>query len=198
MNGFWLNLLEAPHGTNGSQETRFPMATPPPTCIVPVAQWCPTLCNPMDCSPPGSSVHGISQTRILEGVVIPSSRGSSQPRDRTQVSHIVGGFFTDWATREAQKYWSGSPSLIQGFFPTQEWNRGHLHCRQILYQLSYQGSPLLDLGGILFLTLLIYTEIAGTVYFLCMFWVPNIQHTWCPSLPSFPIPAGQNIVPSCE
>ena len=123
------------------------MATPRPTYTVPVTQWCPTLCDPMDYSPPGSSVHGIFRTRILEGVVIPSSRGSSQSRDRTQVSHIVGGFFTDWATREAQKYWSGSPSLFQGFFPTQEWNRGHLHCRRILYQLSYQGSPLLDLGG---------------------------------------------------
>ena len=56
----------------------------------------------MDYSPPGSSVHGILQTRILEWVVMPSSRGSSQPRDRTQVSHIAGGFFTVWATREAQ------------------------------------------------------------------------------------------------
>ena len=106
-----------------------------------VSQPCPTLCNPMDCSPPGLSVRGILQTRILEWVAIPSSRGSSQPRDRIQVSHIVGGFFTDWATREAQKYWSGSPSLIQGFFPTQEWNRGHLHCRQILYCQSHQASP---------------------------------------------------------
>ena len=47
-----------------------------------------TLCNPMDCSPPGSSVHGILQTRMLEWVAAPSFRGSSQPRDRTQVSHL--------------------------------------------------------------------------------------------------------------
>ena len=46
-----------------------------------VAQWCQTLGDPMDCSPPGSSVHGISQARILEWVAMPSSRGSSQPRD---------------------------------------------------------------------------------------------------------------------
>ena len=52
-------------------------------------------------SPPGSSVHGIFQARILEWVAIPFSRGSSQPRDRTQVSHIAGRFFTVWATREA-------------------------------------------------------------------------------------------------
>ena len=57
----------------------------------------------MDCSPPGSSVHGVLQARILEWVAIPFSRGSSQPRDRTQVSCIAGGFFTSWATREAQK-----------------------------------------------------------------------------------------------
>jgi len=48
----------------------------------------------VDYSPPGSFVHGILQTRILEWVAMPSSRGSSQPRDGTQVSHIAGGFFT--------------------------------------------------------------------------------------------------------
>ena len=58
-----------------------------------VAQLCPTLCNPKDCSLPGSSVHGIFQARILEWVAISFSRGSSQPRDRTQVSCIVGRRF---------------------------------------------------------------------------------------------------------
>ena len=55
-----------------------------------VTQSCLTLCNPMDCSLPGSSVHGIPQARILEWVAISFSRGSSRPRDRTQVSHIAG------------------------------------------------------------------------------------------------------------
>ena len=59
------------------------------------AQSCPTLCDPMH-----HAVHGILQARILEWVALPFSRGSFQPRDRTQVSHIVGGFFTNWATRE--------------------------------------------------------------------------------------------------
>ena len=68
------------------------------------AQSCPTFCHPMDCSLPGSSVHGILQARTLEWVAIPSSRGSSQPRDQTQVSHIAGGFFTIWVTKEAQEY----------------------------------------------------------------------------------------------
>ena len=60
-----------------------------------VAQSCLTLCDPMDCSPAGSSIPGIVQARILEWVAIPFSRGSSQPRDRTRVSHIAGrGFLT--------------------------------------------------------------------------------------------------------
>ena len=77
-------------------------------------QLCPTLCNPMDCSPPGSSVHGILQARILEWVVIPSSRASSQPRDSTCVSFIssiAGRFFTSQAPgkhkveRKEEKEW---------------------------------------------------------------------------------------------
>ena len=60
--------------------------------------------TPMDCSPPGSSVHGIFQARILEWVAISFSRGSSQPRDQTRVSRIVGRRFTIWATREALPY----------------------------------------------------------------------------------------------
>ena len=59
-----------------------------------VAQSCPTLCDLMDYNLPGSSVHGIFQARILEWVAISFSRGSAQPRDQTQVSHIAGGFFT--------------------------------------------------------------------------------------------------------
>ena len=59
-----------------------------------VTQLCLTLCDSMDCSPPGSSVHEILQERTLEWVAIPFSRGSSQPRDRTQVSYIAGRFFT--------------------------------------------------------------------------------------------------------
>ena len=58
-----------------------------------VTQSFPALCNPMECSPPGSSVHGILQARILEWVTMPSSRGSSQPRDQARVSHVAGGFF---------------------------------------------------------------------------------------------------------
>ena len=59
------------------------------------------FCDLMHCSPPGSSVHGILQARILDWVAIFFSRGSSQPRDWTPVSCTLGGIFTGWATREA-------------------------------------------------------------------------------------------------
>ena len=122
----------------------------------------------MDCSLPGSSVHGIFQARVREWVAISFSRGSSWLRDWTQVSHIAGRRFTVWATRESSKEsescsvmsdsfrthglyspWNspghntgaGSSSLLQGIFPTQGSNPGLPHCRQILYQLSPQGSP---------------------------------------------------------
>ena len=134
-----------------------------------VTQSCPTLCNSM--------VHGVLQARILEWIAFSFSRGSSQPRDQTQVSHTVGRFFISWDTREAQEHWSGLPfpspgdlpnpeieprsptfqadslpaepqgkpkntgvgslSLLQWNFLTQESNWVLLHCRRILYQLSY-------------------------------------------------------------
>ena len=69
-------------------------------------QLCPTLCNPINCSLPDSSVHGILQARIVEEIVMPSFRGSSWPRDQTHVSHapaLAGGFFTTSTTWEAHK-----------------------------------------------------------------------------------------------
>ena len=89
-------------------------------CVL-VAQSCLTLCDPMDCSPPGSSVHGILQTRIPEWVAIPFSRGTSRPRNGIKVSRIADEFFTlrhqgsplcierslnRWTTKEAPTYFS--------------------------------------------------------------------------------------------
>ena len=74
-------------------------------CVEPacsVAQSCPTLCDPLDHSPPGFSFRGILQTRNMEWVAIPVSRGSSPPGNRTQISCISGSFFTVWAAREAR------------------------------------------------------------------------------------------------
>ena len=64
-----------------------------------VTQLCLTLCDPMDCSLPGFTVHGLLQARILEWVATPFCRGSPQPRGRTGVSCVAGRFFTIWATR---------------------------------------------------------------------------------------------------
>ena len=72
---------------------------------VQLLQSCPTFCDPMDCSPPDSTIHGISQVRILEWVAISFSRGSSQPRGQTNISRascIGRRVLYHWATREAQ------------------------------------------------------------------------------------------------
>ena len=81
------------------------------TCRTKKLQSCPTLCNTMDCSLPGFSVHGIFQATKLEWVAFPFSRGSSRPRDRTRVSHIAGRCFTVWSTREAWRKNEGFPQL---------------------------------------------------------------------------------------
>ena len=76
-----------------------------PSVTCSVAQSCPTLCSSMDCSPPGSSAHGIFQARILEWVAISFSRESSQPRDQTRISYVswlAGKFFTTCVTWEVQ------------------------------------------------------------------------------------------------
>ena len=95
------NFTPLPQGT---KEPPSPLITV--SCYLQVlkvlaAPLCPTLWNPMDCSPPGSSVHEILQARILVWLAISFSRGSSQCRDWIWVSHITGRFFTIWATREA-------------------------------------------------------------------------------------------------
>ena len=92
-----------------------------------IAQWCLTLCDLMRCSLPGSSVHGILQARILEWIAIPFSRGSSQPRDGAQVSHIAGTFFPEIAGKP-KNTGVGSLSLLQGIFLTQGSNWGLLLC----------------------------------------------------------------------
>ena len=84
------------------------------------SQSCPTLCDPVDCSQPGSSIHGIFQVRILEWVAIPCSRGSSWPRDRTQVSGIAGKLFTICASREDVKVSQTDRQLLYDI--TYMWN----------------------------------------------------------------------------
>ena len=100
-----------------------------------VTQSCSTLCDPID-----YTVHRILQARILEWVAFPFSRGSSQPRDPSQVSHIAGKSLPAEPQGKLKNTGMGSLSLLQGIFLIQESNGGLLLCRQILYQLSYRSS----------------------------------------------------------
>ena len=105
-----------------------------PKVYVKVAQLCPRpLWDLMD-----YTVHGILQARILEWVAIPFSSRSSQAR--SPALHVDS--LLSETPGKPKNTGVGSLSLLQGIFPTQESNRGFLHCRQILYQLSYQGSLL--------------------------------------------------------
>ena len=134
---FWIPLVQVHVASCMTIETGsklvfpmpvFPLLTPvlPPhqhfsnlKIKVLVVQSCPILCDPMDCSLPGSRVHGILQARILEWVAILFSRGSPQPRDQTQVSCIASGFFTSCATREAQEMrWSPDIQYVPLHFST--------------------------------------------------------------------------------
>ena len=96
------------------------------------------------CSPPGSFYPLIFQAKILKWVVISFSRGSFWPRDQTHVSCVfclAGGFFTTELPGKFKNTGVGCHSLLQGIFQIQGSNPGLLHCRQILYCLSCQGSP---------------------------------------------------------
>ena len=96
------------------------------------SQSCPTFCHPM-----GYTVHGILQARLLEWVAFLFSRGSSQPRSPALQAHSLPA-----GPQEKPKNTGvGSLSLLQWIFLTQELNPNLLHCRQILYRLSYKGSP---------------------------------------------------------
>ena len=106
-----------------------------------VAQSCLTLCDPMDCSPPDSSVHGILQAKILEWVAMPSLRGSSQPRIEPMSPPLQADSLLSEPPGKLMNIEVGSQFLLQEIFPAQELNWGLLHCRQILYQRSYWGSP---------------------------------------------------------
>ena len=85
---YWSGLpLPSPHSVYTTSRMN-------PAAAAKSLQSCPTLCYPVNCNPPDSSVHGILQARILKWVSISFSRGSSRPRDQTQVYHIAGRFFT--------------------------------------------------------------------------------------------------------
>ena len=103
---------------------------------VKVAQACLTVCDPMDCI-----VHGILQARILEWVAFPFSRDLPNPGIKPRSPTLQVDSLPAEPQRKPKNTRVGSLSLLQWIFLTQESNWGLLHCRQILYQLSYQGSP---------------------------------------------------------
>ena len=95
-------------------------------------QLCPTLCDPMDCSPPGSSVHGTSQARVLEWVAMPFSRRSFPPRDWTWVSYFADRFCTIWASMEAP--WINKHKLIQNIEVESSGDDQNLWWQNFLFQ----------------------------------------------------------------
>ena len=106
---------------------------------VKVVKSCPIICDLMNCSLPGSSVRGILQARILEGVAIPGDFPNQgiEPRSPALQVDPLPSELPD----KPKNTGVGSLSLLHHIFPTQESNWEFLHCRRILYQLSYQGSP---------------------------------------------------------
>ena len=96
------------------------------------AQSCPTLCNSMDCSPPGSSIHGILQARILNWIEIKWSESRSIVSDSVRPRGL-------YSPRNSLGQNIGVGSLLQGIFPAQGSNPGLPHCRRILYQLDTEG-----------------------------------------------------------
>ena len=105
-----------------------------------VAQSRPTLCDSMD-----YTVHGILQARILEWVAFLFSRGSSQPRDRTQVSLMAGRFLTSCPTREAQEYWVAYPVSSASFRPRNEPGSPALQADSLPTELSAKPMEFLGL-----------------------------------------------------
>ena len=122
-----------------------------------LTQSCLTLCDTMDCSLPASSIHGIFQAGILKWVAVSFSRGSSWPRDRTQVSHIAGRHFTFWATREAASGSIGSA-----------WGQASNFCSVILLTLDWF---LFTNVSFFFFSFLIYENVR--VYWTCL-WLERI------------------------
>ena len=100
-----------------------------------------TLCDPMDCSLSGSSGHGTPQARILECVAIPFSRDLPNSGISPECPALQADSLLSESPGKPRNTGVGSLALLQGIFLTQESNQGLLHYRQILYQLSYQGSP---------------------------------------------------------
>ena len=122
--------------TLNSSHPLFPLLCPQPVLLseVKVAQLCPTLCDPMD-----YTVHGILQARVLEA--FPSPGDLPNPGIKPRSPALQAGSLPAEPQGKPKNTGVGSLSLLQQIFPTQKSNQGLLHCRQILYQSSYEVSP---------------------------------------------------------
>ena len=132
------------------------------------AHWlrsCPTLCNPMDCSPPGSSVCGILQARILEWVAIPTSRVSSKCRDQTHISCVscigtqVLYLSTPWEA-PAGSYGRSLFSFLRVIHVLLHRGCTNLHCHQQCRRVPFSPHPLQRLLFLAFLTLAVFTTVS--------------------------------------
>ena len=106
-----------------------------------VAQSCPTLCDPMDCSPPASCPWGFSRQEYWSGLPCPPPGDLPNPGIEPRSPALQADSLPSEPPGKPRNTGVGSLSLLQGIFLTQELNQGLLHCKWILYQLSYQGSP---------------------------------------------------------
>ena len=106
-----------------------------------VALLCLTLCDSIDCSPPGSSVHAIFQARRLEWVAVPLSRGLPNPGIKPRSSTLQVDSWPSEPAGKSKNNRMGSLSYLQWIFLTQRSNPGHPDCRQTLYLLSYREVP---------------------------------------------------------
>ena len=135
-------------------------------CESEVAQSCPTLCDPTDCSPPSSFTYGILQARILEWVAISFFRGSSQPRDRTQVSRIAGRRFNLWVTREAHMY------VIHLYPFIYWWPFRLLPCP------GYANSAAMNIGAHVSFWIMVRVRVR-LIWFFASNWFRHLIGTWC-------------------
>ena len=141
-----------------------------------VTQLCPTLCDPMDCSLPGSSVHGIFQAWILDWVAIAFSRRSSRPRDRTQVSRTGGRRFNLWTTREAHQ--SGDTELVYYYKICPMLRTLYSHTHPLTIPKSWQ--PLLYSNSVIgfhFEDILILKMESSVLW---LFEIGIFHSAWCP------------------
>ena len=156
-------------------------------CVCLVAESYPTLCDPVDCSLPGFSVHGDSPGKntgmgchaLLQGIFPTRWKGTGIKARSPAL--LVDSLLSEPPGKPMNTR-VGSLSLLQGIFPTQESNQGLPHCRQILYQLSYQGSPYMCVYIYIQIMLLYTWNLNIIVNHLCFIFFKSLHKSLCTSV----------------